>query len=157
MTLTFQQAAQVSEIRVFGAGELPADVQVWELPCDKADLMLCSTHSDDEHLFFLGMIPTMAAKGHHVQVVYFVHHNGEPARLHEQLNGLWTAGARHYPAIGRFPDQYSTSVAGAKSNFAAAGVSYDTVVAYQVEMLRRFRPDVVVGHDVNGEYGHGQH
>ena len=157
VTLTFQQAAQVSEIRVFGAGDLPADVQVWEPPCAKADLLLCSTHSDDEHLFFLGMIPTMAAKGYHVQVAYFVHHNGEPARLHEQLNGLWTAGARHYPAIGRFPDQYSTSVAGAKSNFASAGVSYDTVVAYQVEMLRRFKPDVVVGHDVNGEYGHGQH
>ena len=157
VTLSFQQAAAVSEIRVFGAGELPADVQVWEPPCEKADLLLCSTHSDDEHLFFLGMIPTMAAKGYHVQVAYFVHHNGEPARLHEQLNGLWTAGARHYPAIGRFPDQYSTSTAAAKSNFAAAGVSYDTVVAYQVEMLRRFRPDVVVGHDVNGEYGHGQH
>ena len=157
VTLTFQQAATVSEVRIFGEGELPADVQVWEPPCDKADLMLCTTHSDDEHLFFLGLIPTMAARGYHVQVVYFVHHNGEPARLHEQLNGLWTAGARHYPVLGRFPDQYSTSAQWAKNNFANAGVSYDALVAYQVEMLRRFRPDVVVGHDVNGEYGHGQH
>ena len=157
VTLTFQAAASVSEIRIFGAGTLPADVQVWEPPCTKADLMLCSTHSDDEHLFFLGLIPTMVAKGYRVQVVYFVQHNGEPMRLHEQLNGLWTAGLHTYPALSRFPDQYSTSLAGAKNHFAAAGYSYDTLVSYQVEMLRRFKPEVVVGHDVNGEYGHGQH
>ena len=157
ITLTFSQAASVCDVRVFGAGELPSDVQVWEPPCAKADLLLFTTHSDDEHLFFLGLIPTMVANGYKTQVAYLVHHNGEPVRLHEQLNGLWTAGLRNYPVLGKFPDQYSTSLAGAKSNFAAAGVSYDAVVANQVEMLRRFRPDVVVGHDVNGEYGHGQH
>ena len=157
ITLTFHKAASVCDVRVFGAGELPPDVQVWQPPCDKADLMLFTTHSDDEHLFFLGLIPTMAAKGYRMQVAYFVHHNGEPARLHEQLNGLWTAGLQQYPVLGKFPDQYSTSAAGAKSNFASVGVSYDALIANQTELLRRFRPDVVVGHDVNGEYGHGQH
>jgi hypothetical protein len=31
------------------------------------------------------------------------------------------------------------------------------VLAFQVEMLRRFKPVVVVGQDLNGEYGHGAH
>ena len=26
-----------------------------------------------------------------------------------------------------------------------------------MEQIRRYRPDVVVSHDVNGEYGHGAH
>ena len=29
--------------------------------------------------------------------------------------------------------------------------------AYEVMLLRRFKPEVVIDHDVNGEYGHGAH
>ncbi|MBR5362498.1 MAG: PIG-L family deacetylase [Oscillospiraceae bacterium] len=157
IVLTFDAYVSVSEIRIFGAGDLPADVQVWEPEYEKADIALFSTHNDDEHLFFLGLIPDAIARGKKMQVVYFCHHNGEPVRLHETLNALWEVGLRHYPAMGRFPDQYSENLQWAKNNFTNAGISYDSVVAYQVEMLRRFKPDVVVGHDVNGEYGHGQH
>lgn len=31
------------------------------------------------------------------------------------------------------------------------------MLAYEVELLRRFKPEVVVDHDINGEYGHGVH
>ncbi len=31
------------------------------------------------------------------------------------------------------------------------------MIAYQVELIRRFKPGVVVGHDREGEYGHGAH
>ena len=157
VVLTFDAYVSVSEIRIFGAGDLPDDVQVWEPEYEKADIALFSTHNDDEHLFFLGLIPDAVARGKKIQVVYFCHHNGEPIRLHETLNALWEVGLRHYPAMGRFPDQYSETYQWAMNNFNSAGVYYDNIVAYQVEMLRRFRPDVVVGHDVNGEYGHGQH
>jgi hypothetical protein len=36
---------------------------------------------------------------------------------------------------------------------------YDTeaVTEYQVELIRRFRPQVIVGHDFDGEYRHGAH
>ena len=147
----------VSELRVFGPGTLPDDVQVWQPPYEKADMALFTTHSDDEQLFFLGLIPYAAAHGIKLQVIYFTHHNGEPIRLHEQLNGLWAAGATHYPEIGIFPDQYSETLQAAKNNFSYAGFSYNTVLAHQIEMLRKYRPDVVVGHDLSGEYGHGQH
>ncbi len=157
VVLTFDAYISVSEIRIFGAGDLPADVQVWQPSYDKADIAVFPTHNDDEHLFFLGLIPDAIARGKKVQVIYLVHHNGEPIRLHETLNALWEVGLRHYPALGRFPDQYSETYQWAMNNFNSAGVYYDNILSYQVEMLRRFKPDVVVGHDVNGEYGHGQH
>lgn len=157
VVLTFDSYISVSEIRIFGAGELPADVQVWQPPHQKADIAVFPTHNDDEHLFFLGLIPDAIARGKKVQVIYLVHHNGEPIRLHETLNALWEVGLRNYPALGRFPDQYSETYQWAMNNFNNAGVYYNNIMAYQVEMLRRFKPDVVVSHDVNGEYGHGQH
>ena len=41
--------------------------------------------------------------------------------------------------------------------FANAGYGYDDFLEWQVENLRRFKPQVVVGHDAAGEYGHGTH
>ena len=33
----------------------------------------------------------------------------------------------------------------------------DNILQWQVELIRRFKPQVILGHDLNGEYGHGQH
>lgn len=157
VTVTFSAPTDVAELRVFGEGELPDDVQVWQ-PChEKADIALFSTHNDDEHLFFLGLIPDALARGKKIEVIYFANHYGEPIRMHELLNALWKVGLRNYPVMGPFPDQYSETLPAAKQNLAYAGFSYDSVIGYQVAMLRRFRPEIAVGHDINGEYGHGQH
>lgn len=157
LVMTFPEETQICEIRIFGVGTPPPDVQVWQPQYDKADALLLSSHSDDEQLFFAGLIPYCAANDIDLQVVYFCYHDDTPIRLHEQLNGLWTAGATHYPEIGRFPDLYSESIEGAQSVFAARGYEYDDFVAYQCEIIRRYKPEVLVAHDVNGEYGHGTH
>ena len=47
----------ICDVNIFTGGELPAWVQTWDPPCEKADIMLMSTHSDDEHLFFAGLLP----------------------------------------------------------------------------------------------------
>ena len=157
LTLTFERPAELLEIYGF-AGEIPSWVQVWREPCERADLCLMTSHADDEQLFFAGVLPYYAgAKGYEVQVVYFTDHKNEPLRRHELLRGLWTVGVTHYPVISPFPDLYSESEAAAQQQFAARGFTREAVVGFQVEMLRRFRPLVVVGHDPNGEYGHGQH
>lgn len=159
LTLTFTGAeASVSEIYAFGNGELPSWVQVWEPPCERADLVLFSTHVDDEQLFFAGILPYYAGERKlAVEVVYFTtpftYHN----RQHEQLNGLWTVGVRSYPISGEFIDAYSESAKKAYSDQEQYGFSRDDMVLFQVEMIRRFRPHVIVGHDINGEYSHGQH
>lgn len=157
VTMTFAEQTQICEVRVFGVGNPPTDVQVWQKPHEKADVLLLSSHSDDEQLFFAGLIPHCIANDVDIQVVYMCYHDDVPVRLHEQLNGLWAAGMKNYPVIGRFPDLYSESLDWAMSAFGNYGYSREDFVSYQCEMIRRFKPEIVVGHDVNGEYGHGTH
>ncbi len=50
--------APLSELMVFTAGYLPDYVQVWEpAKADETDLILFSTHGDDDQLFFAGLLP----------------------------------------------------------------------------------------------------
>lgn len=144
---------------VYGKGSLPDSVQRWDKPCKKADLMLLSTHADDEHLFFAGILPYYAGeKGYNVQVVYMVDHaKTSKSRPHELLNGLWAVGVRNYPIIGEPPDLYSESLKAGYSAFEKAGYTKDYFTDFLVENIRRFKPLVIVGHDINGEYGHGAH
>ena len=157
LSLTYNEDVKIADIYILGEGELPKFVEVWEPSCEVADLLLFTTHSDDEQLFFLGLLPTYVARGAYVQVVYFANHNDAPNRLHEQLHGLYTVGIRNYPIMGLIPDAYSTTLNGAISNLKASGLTEEDALKFQVEMIRRFKPQVVVGHDEKGEYSHGQH
>lgn len=159
LTLTFaERDCSLSEVHLFGDGAAPSWVQIWEPPCEEADLLLFSTHIDDEQLFFAGVLPYYAGeRALDVQVVYFTDPFQYHDRPHEQLNGLWTVGVRHYPLSGDFVDMRSYSSAEAYAHQENFGFSRDDMIRSQVELLRRFRPQVVVGHDINGEYGHGQH
>ncbi len=154
----FPKGCRLTEVYALSDGTLPSWVQAWEKPAERADLLVVSTHADDEQLFFAGMLPYYAAvRGYSVQVVYMVSHSGEPVRQHERLNGLWTVGIRHYPVIGPFPDRYSESMKDALSHLKKKGYTMEDVVAFLAGNIRRFRPLVVAGQDFRGEYGHGQH
>ncbi|MBQ7921472.1 MAG: PIG-L family deacetylase [Clostridia bacterium] len=158
LVLTFPGGTSVDEIYGFTAGELPGWVQIWLPPCAEADLLLFSSHSDDEQLFFAGILPLYAVERDlAVQVVYIVNHFDTYNRPHEQLDGLWAVGVRHYPIIPAFPDLYSESLEGAISAYASRGYSYEDFCQYITDCLRRFRPQVVISHDIEGEYGHGTH
>lgn len=159
VTMTFAGGdASLSELYAFSAGRVPDWVQIWKPPCARADLMLATTHVDDEQLFFAGVLPYYAGeRGYAVQVVYFTDPFKYHDRPHEQLNGLWTVGVRNYPVCGQVVDEYSESAKDAYAIEGKHGLTKDDMVRFQVEMIRRFRPHVIVGHDFNGEYGHGQH
>lgn len=157
INLTYNEDVKIADIYVIGKGELPSYVEIWQPPCKEADLLLFSTHADDEHLFFAGLLPTYVARGANVEVVYFTNHYNKPIRLHEQLHGLYAVGIRNYPVIGIVPDKYSYDLNSAISNLNSSKLSVDDAIKFEVEMLRRFKPLVVVGHDELGEYGHGQH
>ena len=156
ITINYDDTVRIKEIFLFNE-TLPNWVQTWNKPLDNADILLFSTHSDDEHLFFAGLIPSMIASGKNIQVVYLTHHNDNPKRLDEQLNGLWAVGLRNYPVLGAFPDAYSESLNGATNNLSYAGFSLDDVINFQIDIIKRFKPLVVVNHDEAGEYSHGQH
>jgi len=157
LLLTYNEDVKIADIYVLSNGELPDFVEVWQPSCEVADLLLFTTHSDDEQLFFLGLLPTYVARDAYVQIVYFANHNDNPRRLHEQLHGLYTVGIRNYPVMGLIPDAYSTTLQGAISNLKSSGLTENDALKFQVEMIRRFKPQVVVGHDEKGEYSHGQH
>ena len=169
LTLTFPEGTVIADVYVFSKGEIPSWVQTWQPPCEQADLLLVSSHSDDEQLFFAGVLPYYAGElGYEVQVAYVVQHfavgkSQNHVRPHEQLNGLWTVGVRHYPVMSEFPDLYTeskdrqTAFNQATDVFEKYGYRYEDFVAYMVENFRRFKPLVVVSHDLDGEYGHGTH
>lgn len=163
LTFSFaEKAPRINEVYLFSEGDVPDFVQRWEEPLeDKTDLVLFSAHGDDEQLFFAGLLPYYAAERDcRVQVVYLTdHRNLNTYRCHEMLNGLWAVGVRSYPVFGGYPDYYSLSGDKALSGYVVnKKATWESLVDFTVEQLRRFKPKVVVTHDlINGEYGHGMH
>lgn len=152
---------RLSEITVYSSGQLPDAVQQWAPPVEGgADLVLFSTHGDDEHLYFAGLLPTYAGQmQYRVQVVYLTdHRNDTNKRTHEMLNGLWKVGVRAYPVFGRFADFRVDSLQGTYDRYRSQyGTTREELLSFVTEQIRRFRPLVAVGHDLKGEYGHGMH
>lgn len=158
VTLTFTEETSIADLYVLSKGETPpAFVQVWQPAEGRADIVMFPAHSDDDQLFFAGSAPDAAARGAVMQVCYFTNHWNSHRRPHELLNGLWTCGITRYPVIGELPDLRSTSVEEGLEIWAEEGFTYDGMVRAQTELLRRFKPLIVLGHDENGEYGHGAH
>ena len=146
--------ATIADVFAFSAGELPSFVEQWQPSWERPDILFISTHSDDEVLFFGGMIPIYTNEDRaRVQVAYFSDFFlTESYRNHELLDGIWTMGVDHYPQLGKFYDNYSESLEEAEAQF-----EHDECLGYIVDTIRKFQPQVVVTHDVNGEYGHGGH
>ena len=162
VTVAFDNGkVRLSELYVFSEGRLPDFVQLWNAPLDgKADLVLFATHGDDDQLFFAGLLPYYAKEvGCAVQVVYLTdHRNLTNARTHEMLNGLWAVGVTAYPVFGGFADFRIDDLQGTYDEYSYSyGTSKEDLQSFVVEQIRRFRPQVAVGHDINGEYNHGMH
>lgn len=150
--------AKPIEMHFFDSTDVPSWVQIWEEPCDRADLLLISSHADDEQLFFAGVLPYYSqVKGLKVQVAYATDHVDNLTRHHERLNGLWAVGIRNYPVSSGYPDLYSENAEWAFDSLKYYGITEEDLIAWEKDLLTRFTPKVVVTHDLNGEYGHGMH
>ena len=160
LALSAEHEVMIRDIYAYSDGYLPTSVQTWTRldERDGADILLFSTHYDDELLFFGGLIPYYSTvRGLRVQVVYMTSNyltdfSNYRFRPHEALNGLWTAGTHFYPVTNEVPDIECYSYENAVEHYGE-----DQFTAFQVEQIRRFKPLVVVTQDENGEYGHGAH
>ena len=153
VSVKFNQSGQgINKIRVFGEGDLPATVVKWNPPHEKCDLMVISTHMDDEWLWFGGIIPLYdTVQGNDVQVVYMA----DCGRLRhaEALNALAVAGVRTYPVFLDLLDERIDSLSQTLAHWGGK----EGLMQLMVALLRCYKPEVILTHDWNGEYGHNQH
>ena len=147
-----KEGMAISELYVF-SGEQPPDwVQRWQPRLERADLLVLVAHPDDELLWMGGAIPFYAQeRGKDVAVAYMTCANA--MRRSEMLNGLWAAGIRHYPYIGAFRDKRMPTM---RDSWRIWG-GEEHVTAHVADLYRRLKPQVVISHDLKGEYGHPAH
>jgi len=142
---------RIAEMEIYSAGERPEKVQVWQPTVEKADLLMVVAHPDDEYVFLGAVIPYYGAERHKNVLVCYITESDWYRRI-ELLDGLWTAGQRTYPLLGKFYDRYTLDL-----NTAYAKLGKKKTQDYMIEVFRHYKPDVVVTHDIHGEYGHGVH
>ena len=140
---------RIAELRVIERGRVSPQLMQWTPLPEKVDILVVSTHQDDELLFLGGTIPYYAATGKVVAVCYMA--TCSRYRLQEAMEGLWSCGLRYHPIFLGYRDVYAETLNEAQ---AAWG---DRALEDLVRIIRRYRPEVVVTQDVNGEYGHRQH
>lgn len=142
----------IRELYLFSEGD-PDEriVHLWQPPEEKADLLLLAAHPDDEVLWFGGLLPYYAGeKQMRVQVVFMTYDYS--ARRLELLDSIWHCGVRHYPEIGPFEDVRSRDVPELYGIWEKKKVE-----SFLTRVLRRYRPEVVVTHAMDGESGHAAH
>jgi len=142
---------EISSITVLTPGEMPPDFQLWRKPSGKVDLMLLAGHPDDEILWFGGLLPEYAGQKNKETLVVNTSYAREDRRL-ELLDCLWTCGVRTYPVFLAYPDVCTN-----QRDRVLERWGWDNFLGDVVALYRRYKPDVVMLHDENGEYGHGVH
>lgn len=154
VTFSFKNKSFLSNVYAYGKDSISENIQRWEPTCEKADILVCSTHADDEILFLGGVLAEYAGERKlDVQVLYFFDYTHTwRIREHEKLDGLWEAGVRHYPDMGDNKEASVYDINDCKQRY-----NYDQCVNWLVGKIRRYRPLVLVTQDENGEYGHLHH
>lgn len=146
---------KVNAFQIFGPGNTFPDNVVWWTPPeerDHCDLMLVSAHYDDEILMMGGVLPICAGEQKRDCMVVYLR-GEDQVRVMEAFQGLWEMGVRR-EAIRLLCT--NDSLGQALKNDASEIDPKDDLHTI-VGLLRRYRPLVVVTHDVNGEYGHAVH
>ncbi len=125
---------RLTEWHVYDANDVPETIHLWEIAPEKCDIMLVACHADDELVMMGGILPTyVGERGMQVQVVYC--YVPEQDRHGEALNGLWYSGLRTLPVF-----------------FVIEQKNRLRFEEKLTREIRRFKPEVVITHDIMGEY-----
>jgi len=140
----------LNKLRIYEKGKVPSVVQNWQDTPEKIDLMMILPHMNDETLYFSGVLSHLSAQGKNVLVVYMT---GDERNKHaEALDCLWTHGVRIHPVFVGFMDYKVDSYSKAEWLWGE-----ENTYRAMVGLIRKYKPDVVLTQDWNGEYGHYQH
>lgn len=150
-SISSSSAAALLEMEIYSSGILPECVHLWGETPTIAELMVISTHQDDEVLFFGGVIPYYSGELKlDTVVVYATYDNG--LRQHEALEGLWTCGLKQHPVFLNYKDKLYYTIESALELWGEGAMT-----SALTECIEKYKPQVIVTHDFEGEYGHGQH
>ena len=115
------------------------------------DLMMICAHPGDEFLFLGGILPQYA--GEEMRSVTVVYLSSESEAQQEQAKeSLAIYGDRVQAVFGSFSYTYTST-----KEEAIQYWDMQEVTAYLVQVIRQYKPLIVVTHDPLGEYGHGAH
>ncbi|MBQ2956558.1 MAG: SH3 domain-containing protein, partial [Clostridia bacterium] len=142
--------AGICEIRVYEAGAVPTVVENWQPAGDQVDMMVVAAHPGDEFLFFGGAIPHAAAEGKSVLVVYAADCGRE--RMAEAMDGLWAVGVTTHPVCLGLKNGNPDDVEEAMDMWGL-----EDTYELMTETIRKYKPAVVLSHDINGEDEDPQH
>lgn len=152
LDVNLPSGGELSDILFYSEGEPSPDTQVWNESFKKADMLVIAAHPDDEYLYMGGTIPYYGvAHGLHVVVAYMTCESR--LRQDEALSSLWAIGIRNYPVFVGFPDKFSKFYANEMRYWGGE----EAVFGAMVELYRKYKPEVVITHDLKGEYGHAAH
>ncbi len=137
----------------------------WQARPEKAQLMIISAHPDDESIFFGGAYPyyTQVRQLPTVSVSMTSGDYGRVPEIREAefRNATWAYGLRNQPIFPRFKDSGTRDLdiiwnlwSGDGSGIEAGKEKATRTLA---KWIRRYQPEVVLTHDFDGEYGHGDH
>lgn len=143
----------IAELTVFGPGEGPYYAPIWEPLSGRVDLLTIAAHPDDEDLYLSVPAVTYADQGMRCATVFMTYGSASSSvRRYEAQESVWCLHNKGYPTMGNFQD--------IKTSTKELQMEYwplEDVIGYIVEQIRKYKPSVIVTHDVNGEYGHGAH
>jgi LmbE family N-acetylglucosaminyl deacetylase len=136
-TLTINGIFSICDISVYDVG-IPFYVPQWEVwDGEPIDVIVYSTHNDDEVIFFAPIIILPSDRDMSVITVFMT---TKYYRTIESQECLWTMGEKLYP-VSRDSGSMKKSVA----------------MEYIVTQLDKYNPRMVFTHDTNGEYGKDTH
>lgn len=151
ISATCKERLRIAEIRLFGKGDRPSDVQEWTT-IGKCDMMLLTAHPDDEILWFAGLLPTYAGERKlRVQCAVMVPTGGQ--RKLELLGAIWHCGVTAYPEFLGLIDKNGHGVEKQYSLWRGQ----NRVLGLVAGVIRKHQPEVLVTHGEKGEYGHAAH
>lgn len=142
-------------LHAYGSGEV-LDYHPYAPTLEKADYLTFAMHPDDDVLF-LGAIYPIYEADRGLSGVSLIMSTKLPEKIQrerrqEALNGAWIEGLKTQPVFGGFPDIPQNYYDKFHHTFTV-----DDVKRYAVTQIRKYRPEVVMTQDLNGEYGHWQH
>ena len=154
---------------------LPARAYDWQPPPNKITLLAVFAHPDDEGIFFGGALPYYSSVLNLPTMILCMADGGETLRQDELRCAAWNYGLRYEPLFGHFANFLSSWITNspyanstditwdlwADGVFQGDGSDVEAgkmrAINCVAEAIRRYRPDVIITQDVNGETGHDNH